>query len=92
MAASMTELRNLVRTKSYVVSHHAADELEDDNLTILDLESIVLTGKIAEKQHDQQINETKYRVNGGTLEGYEAETVVKIGFTAVLIFITAYLE
>ncbi|MGQ0801433.1 MAG: DUF4258 domain-containing protein [Pseudomarimonas sp.] len=90
MAANISEFRGLVRAKSYVVSHHAADELEDDNLTILDLESIVLTGEIVEKQHDQQTAETKYRINGGTLGGREAETIVKIGFTGSLIFITVY--
>ena len=91
-ATTITHLRDLVRAKNYVVSHHAADELEDDNLTILDLESIVLTGNIAERQHDQQTDETKHLVIGGTLEGYEAETVVKIGYTGSLIFITVYLS
>ena len=40
--------RELIRSKNYVVSHHAADELDDDDLTILDLESVVLTGQIVE--------------------------------------------
>lgn len=88
--ATITHLRDLVRAKNYVVSHHAAEELEDDNLTILDLESIVLTGEIVERQHDQQTDETKHLVNGGTLEGNQAEAVVKIGFTGTLIFITVY--
>lgn len=87
---AITQLRDLVRAKNYVVSHHAADELEDDNLTILDLESIVLTGKIVERQHDPKTDETKHIVSGTTLEGDEAETVVKIGFTGTLIFITVY--
>lgn len=34
---SITRLRHLTRTLSYVVSTHAIDELEDDNLSILDL-------------------------------------------------------
>lgn len=88
--ATITHLRNLVRAKNYVVSHHAADELEDDNFTILDLESIVLTGAVIERQHDQKTDETKHIINGRTLEGHEAETVVKIGFTGTLIFITVY--
>lgn len=87
---TISDLRDLVRAKNYVVSHHAADELEDDNLTILDLESIVLTGHISERQHDQNTDETKFIVNGSTLESYQAEVVVKIGFTGSLIFITVY--
>jgi hypothetical protein len=54
---SITQLRHLIRTLSYVVSTHAADALEDDNLTILDLENIILTGQIVERQRDR---ETKY--------------------------------
>jgi hypothetical protein len=46
---SITYLRQLIRTLRYVVSTHAADELEDDNLSILDLESVVLKGQITER-------------------------------------------
>ncbi len=38
---SISHLRQLIRTLSYVVSTHAADELDDDNLSILDLENVV---------------------------------------------------
>lgn len=41
---TIKQLRHLIRTLNYVVSTHAAEELEDDNLSILDLESIILTG------------------------------------------------
>jgi hypothetical protein len=34
---------------NYVLSLHAAEELEDDNLTILDLENIIRTGSITER-------------------------------------------
>jgi hypothetical protein len=41
------------------VSIHVAEELEDDKLTILDLENIILTGTIIECQHDRQTREVK---------------------------------
>jgi hypothetical protein len=87
---SISELRDLVRNLNYVVTHHAADELEDDDLTIFDLENIVFTRRIIERQHDDKTDETKYLIIGDTVEGYEAETIVKIGFTGALIFITVY--
>ena len=90
MAYSISDFRALVRTKNYVVSFHAAEELEDDNLTIVDLESIVLTGEIVERQKDLQTEEGKYIVNGKALDGREAETALKVGFTGKLIFITVY--
>ena len=53
---SIAHLRQLIRTLSYAVSTHAADELEDDNLTILDLENVVLSGQIVERQRDRRGN------------------------------------
>jgi hypothetical protein len=88
---SISHLRHLIRTLSYVVSTHAADELEDDNLTVFDLESIILTGQITERQRDQVTRETKYVVHGGTLDGQSAEAVVKVGHTGKLFIITVYL-
>ena len=71
-------------------SRHAAEALDDDNLTILDLENIILTGQIIERQRDAQTREIKCVVAGITLDGAAAETVVKIGFTGKLVVITAY--
>ena len=78
---SIAHLRQLIRTLSYAVSTHAADELEDDNLTILDLENIVLSGQIVERQRDRSTRETNYVIHGGTLDGTAAEVVAKIGHT-----------
>ena len=88
---TLVRIRNLVRALNYVVSIHAADELQDDNLSILDLENIVLTGRIIERQRDRQTREAKVLIQGRTLEGNAAETVVKIGPTGTLFFITVYL-
>ena len=88
---TIARIRDLVRALNYVVSIHAADELQDDNLSILDLENIVLTGRITERQRDRQTRETKVLIQGVTLDGSTAETVVKVGPTGTLIFITVYL-
>ena len=89
--SSGSQFRHLIRTLNYVVSTHAAEELEDDNLSILDLENIILTEQIIERQRDAQTREVKCIVAGITLDGSSAETVVKVGFTGKLIVITAYL-
>lgn len=86
----IAHLRQLIRTLSYVVATHAADELEDDNLSILDLENVVLTGKIAERQRDPSSRETKYVIQGSTLDGAVAEVVAKVGHTGKLFVITVY--
>lgn len=88
---TISHFRHLIRTLNYVVSAHAAEELEDDNLTILDLENIVLSGQIIERQRDAKTREVKCVVAGIALDGSAAETVVKLGFTGKLIVITVYL-
>ena len=88
--ATISQFRHLIRTLNYVVSTHAAEELDDDNLSILDLENIVLTGQITERQRDAQTRELKCVVTGITLDGSAAEAVVKVGFTGKLIVITVY--
>ena len=89
---TIAHLRHLIRTLNYVVSTHAADELEDDNLSILDLENIVLTGQIIERQRDRTTRETKYVIQGTTLEGDAGEVVVKVGHNGKLVIITIYIS
>lgn len=88
--ATLNHFRHLIRTLNYVVSTHAAEELEDDNLSVLDLENVVLTGQIIERQRDTETREVKYVVAGTTLEGAAAQAVVKVGPTGRLIVITIY--
>ena len=83
--ATISHLRQLIRSLRYVVSTHAAEELEDDNLSILDLENIVLTGQIKERQRDLQSREVKYVVEVITLDGSAAEVVLKVGFGGRLV-------
>ena len=65
---SITRIRDLVRSLNYVVSVHSAEELEDEDLTILDLENILLTGTIVERQKDRGTRETKFVIRGRTLD------------------------
>ena len=88
---SINHLRHLIRTLNYVVSTHAADELEDDELSILDLENVVLTGQIVERQRDRGTHEAKVVIQGACLDGAAAEVVAKLGHTGKLVVITVSL-
>lgn len=88
---SVARLRELIRSRNYVISLHGAEELEDDNLTIHDLENIVLTGRVVERQKDRTTRETKIVTRGRTLDDREAEAVAKVGPTGTLYVITVYL-
>ena len=87
---TLNRIRDLVRSLNYVVSIHATEELEDDNLTILDLESVLLTGQIIKRQRDRRTREAKTVVRGRTLHGFETEAIVKLGHTGTLFVITIY--
>ena len=88
---TITRIRECVRSLNYVVSIHATEELDDDDITILDLENIILSGEIIERQRDTRTREVKCVVRGFTLDERHAETVVKIGPTGKLFVITTYL-
>ena len=90
--STISQCRHLIRTLNYVISTHAAEELEDENLSILDLENIILTGRIKERQRDTKTREIKCVIAGITLDGAAAEAIVKIGVTGRLIVVTAYLN
>lgn len=85
-------LRDKIRAGAYVVPFHAADELDDDEISILDVERIILTGEIIERQRDAQTRERRYVIRGETLDGEAACSVVKIGPTGKVVIITAWVE
>jgi hypothetical protein len=87
---SISRIRDCIRSLNYAVSLHAAEELDDDDLTIFDLENIILTGEIIERQRDRKTREVKLIVRGISLEGIEAETVVKFSPSGTLFIITIY--
>ena len=86
----LNRLREKIRTRQYVMTIHADEEMDNDGLTIFDVESVVLSGRIIERQKDQQAGEWKYLVKGESLNGESVVTVTKIGPTGKLIFITVY--
>ncbi|MCI0553278.1 MAG: DUF4258 domain-containing protein [Anaerolineae bacterium] len=86
----LNQLREKIRTRQYVMTLHADEEMDEDDLSIFDVESVILSGKIIERQKDQNTGEWKYLVKGESLTGESVVTITKIGPTDKLIFITVY--
>ena len=86
----LNQMRNRIRTRQYIMTVHAEEEMDDDDLSILDVESVVLTGAIVERQKDAATGERKYVVRGKPLSGDSAAIVGKVGRTGRLVFITVY--
>ena len=85
-------IRELVRSLQYIVTLHADEEMDEDDLSIFDVESALLTGEIKERQRDILTEEWKYRVVGVTIEGGKVNVVVKVGATGKLVIITVYAD
>ena len=86
----LTEIRDKVRLRQYIMTLHAEEEMGDDELSIFDIERCLLTGEIIERQKDNETSEWKYLVKGQTVASDEIVVVVKISPTGKLVFITTY--
>lgn len=89
-ARVLNRMREKVRDLQYVMTLHAEEEMSDDNLSIFDVESVILTGEIIERQKDRKTGEWKYLVKGQALNSEQTIVVVKIGPTEKLVVITIY--
>ncbi len=83
-----------IRTRNYVLTLHADEEMENDNLTIFDVENCILTGEIIERQKDKNTGEWKYVVKGKCY-GFNKNLMIvvsKISVTEKLIILTVFLD
>ena len=86
-------MRERIRKRQYVMTLHAEEEMDEDGLTIYDVESVILTGEIIEQRRDRKSRERKYVVRGQTVGDDEtAVVVVKFGSTGKLVILTVYVE
>jgi uncharacterized DUF497 family protein len=86
-------MREKIRKRLYVMTLHAEEEMDNDGLTIYDVESVILTGDVIEQQRDRRTGELKYLVRGETLDETRVAVVVsKFGLTDRLVILTVYAE
>ena len=83
-------LRDKIRTRQYIMTLHAEEEMDNDSLTIFDVEHCILTGRIIERQKDMATGEPKYRVHGQSLTSTKVEVIAKLTPTGKLAIITVY--
>ena len=87
---TLRRMQERVRLRQYVMTLHAEREMNDDGLTIYDVEHGVLTGAIQERQNDRDTSEWKYRISGTTTSGMGMEIIAKISPVDKLVIITVY--
>jgi hypothetical protein len=88
----LSHIRAKVRAFEYVVTIHADEEMDNDGLSIFDVEQVILTGQIVERQHDCQTQEWKYLIKGQTNDQLDVIVVVKLSSTDTVVIITVYVE
>ena len=74
-------MREKGRALDYVMTIHADEEMDDDGLSILDVEQVILTGQIVERQRVRNTGEWKYLINSQMDEGLNVVVVAKLSPT-----------
>jgi hypothetical protein len=87
----LKRMQERIRTRRYVMTLHAEEEMADDNLSIFDIERGILTGSIIERQKDRATAEWKYLIEGEIIAGDAVVVVAKLSVTDKLVIITVYL-
>jgi hypothetical protein len=84
-------MRERVRERRHVMTLHADEQMQADELTVYDIERCILTGQVVERQGDRMTSESKYVVRGEDLAGSKVVVVVKLGPNGTLVILTTYL-
>lgn len=86
----LNRIRKLVREAAYDMTAHAVEEMAEDNLDFLDIESAILNGAIV-KTERQEPRGTKYIVHGTGADGMtRVGTVGRFTETGRYLIITVY--
>ena len=83
-------MRDAVRASRCLVTFHAEEEMEKDDLKLLDIERAVFTGQIVGRQIDRKTGERKYLVRGRAIDDGTIIVVVKLNVAGELVIITVY--
>lgn len=86
----LKQMREKIRDGKFVVTVHAEEEMDNDDLALGDVISGIRTGEIIPQQRDKITKGWKYRVQGETFAGDPIEVVAKIGATGKVVIITVY--
>lgn len=87
----LQDIKASIRSQRYRISAHANEEMSDDNLVLADIESIILSGKIAHRfTHDPR--GIRYEVVGETTDGRSACVICRFLASGILLIITAYIQ
>ena len=76
---TLGRFRSLIRSGEYLLSIHALEEMAEDDVLTEDVENVILTGGIVERQIDRATRERRYVFLGRDLAGNPIGVMAKIG-------------
>lgn len=88
----LKQLRSLTRKRQYILTIHALEEMGEDDVLAEDVENVILTGQIVERQVDRATRERKYVLAGTDCSGESVNVVLKVGPTRKAVVITVFRE
>lgn len=89
---ALKQIRSMVKAGNYVLTTHAIEEMDDDNLFLADIEKAIFTGRIIERQEDVLTLEWKYRILGQTTFNADLNVLAKVLPARNVVIITVFLE
>lgn len=88
----LTVIKVRMRAGLYVMTLHAEEEMDSDDLEIFDVENAVWTGSILERQRDHETGEWKYVLRGQSLARAPVVVVLKLSPTGKVVVLTVFKE
>jgi hypothetical protein len=85
-------MREKIRSRQYVVTLHADEEMDADGFSIFDVENCILMGEVIIRQKDINTGEWKYIVSGTSRDSINMNVIGKISSHGKLVIITVYAD
>lgn len=83
-------VRNAIRSGNYDMTHHAVEEMAEDNLCIFDVVTAILNGQVKRIEKDAKRG-TKYTIEGvGVDQSTPVGIVGRFKETGIFLIITVY--
>ena len=86
----LRRLRDHVRRGEYLLTIHADEEMDAEEITGFDVEAAILNGQVVERQRDRTTRKAKYLVRGKGLDDQPIGVVAKISPTGRMVVLTVY--
>ena len=81
----------MVRSRQYVMTLHADEEMDADGFSIVDVENALLTGELVGRQMDRESRERKYVIQEPSADQTtDLVVVVRFGLDDQLVIVTVY--